>query len=287
MQLIPIKYHNLEYPDFIKCKIKEVAGHFDTVSIQENGMKISLHTEYSAVHRKLNSSIIQKYQAIVNSQSASRTSKPKLWINEQWAKEFADFIIEILNGIDPEIIEIHPPNNRQLGVHEFFSLYEMFLQKIRSASITSKIMIENRNGFMLSSVEDFNQWSKYIGENQIDLSLIVDFPQLINFEKARNDADKLKQVLQRIEAFQHNVSAFHIWGQVGKRAHMGDMNDYFNGDNQLVEIFYNNLGYVFRNHESPIYFIPEINFGITNKKTRQVCLKNIIEQLLTTGFVFA
>lgn len=43
---------------------------------------------------------------------------------------------------------------------------------------------------------------------------------------------------------------------------------------------------MFMNYPTPLYFIPEINFGIDENKSRQVCLKNIVDDLSLYGFQF-
>lgn len=100
MQLIPIIYHNLPYPSGITANIKEVSAHFDIEKLNDSleDYEFSLHTEYSAVKRKFSSTLIQAYPTILTSQSGSVRSKPKLWLNEKWAIEFADFIVRLLDG---------------------------------------------------------------------------------------------------------------------------------------------------------------------------------------------
>ena len=58
--LIPINYHGRTYPQHIKPKIDEVAGHFDVSSISVQ-RKFSLHTEYSYGARKLNTDLIKDF----------------------------------------------------------------------------------------------------------------------------------------------------------------------------------------------------------------------------------
>ncbi len=288
MKLIPIIYHRLPYPTHIQASIVEVAGHFDVESlpstIQNNSF--SLHTEYSAGHRNLNSELISKFQSITSSQSDAKTAKPKLWVSKEWAQEFAQFLIELLNGKQPHIIEIHPPNSRRNGFDTFSEYYNVFYNELRDSGIISKILIENRNGFSLSGVKDFQKLSDLIDTEQIDLKLILDFPQLLNFEGARNDIDKLNVVMEAIEGFKHNVDAFHLWGQVGSNAHMGDLDDYFNRNTEMKEIFLNHLKELFVGSEKEIYFIPEVNFGISSEKTKEDCLSNIVDDLESVGFSF-
>lgn len=288
MQLIPIIYHNLPYPSSIISNIQEVAAHFDIEKLNDNleNYRFSLHTEYSAVKRKFISELIQSYPTILVSQSDSIRSKPKLWIDEKWAIEFADFLVKLLNGKIPKIIEIHPPNPRKFDVERFLDYYELFTIHLSKYNIDTEISIENRNGFMLSGINDFQTLSDAIDRRNSNLRLILDFPQLLNFEKAKSDQNKLIKVMDSINGFKHNVSSFHIWGQYGNNAHRGDLLDYFNQNNDMKNLFYEKLKEVFSNHHTPLYFIPEINFGIDENKSRQVCLKNIVSDLSSYGFQF-
>jgi len=289
VQLIPIIYHNLPYPSGITtANIKEVAAHFDIEKLNDSleNYGFSLHTEYSAVKRKFTSDLIQSYPSILASQSDSMRSKPKLWLDEKWAIEFADFLVKLLNGKIPRIIEIHPPNPRKFDVERFLDYYELFTAHLSKFNLKTEISIENRNGFMLSGINDFQTLSDAIDRRNSDLRLILDFPQLLNFEKAKSDQNKLIKAMDAINRFKHNVSSFHIWGQYGNNAHRGDLLDYFNQDKYMKNLFHEKLKEVFSDHPTPLYFIPEINFGIDENKSRQVCLKNIVDDLSSYGFQF-
>lgn len=288
MQLIPIIYHNLPYPSGITANIKEVAGHFDIEKLNDNldNYGFSLHTEYSAVKRKFSSTLIQTYPSILASQSDSVRSKPKLWLNDKWTIEFADFIVKLLDGKIPRIIEIHPPNSRKFDYDVFLDYYELFEAHLVKHNINTELSIENRNGFMLSGIHDFQKLSDAIDVRKSNLRLILDFPQLLNFEKAKFDPNKLIKVMDAINGFKHNISSFHIWGQYGNNAHRGDLLDYFNQNNDMKNLFHEKLKEVFSDHPTPLYFIPEINFGIDENKSRQECLQNIVDDLSFSGFQF-
>lgn len=77
--LIPIQYHRTRYPEDIKPKIQEVAGHFDCNPIKLDS-PYSLHTEYSFKDRKFDNQIIVKYKEICN---ANKKGIPKLWYSEK------------------------------------------------------------------------------------------------------------------------------------------------------------------------------------------------------------
>ncbi len=289
MYLIPIKYHGLNYPKGIHPKIIEVAGHFDTVPLKDRkiskNIKISLHTEYSAKDRHMKS--IRSSVLKTSLRKWWGKQVPDLWANIQWTKDFANFILDLVKEYEEqiEIIEIHPPIPRKYNWNTFIINYQTFYSIVKQKLLNAQILIENRNGFLLSGVCDFQILSSIIDKSKIDLGLIIDFPQLLNYEKAKDCENKLNSVMQQINNFKHNVKAFHLWGQVGRRSHAGDINDYFNNDEILINNFYSNLANIFLNKNQKYYFIPEINSGNENK-TKNQCLYNIVQQLKNTGFKF-
>jgi len=184
-----------------------------------------------------------------------------------------------------EVIEIHPPISRRFNWNKFIENYQIFYEKIKENIPNAKILIENRNSFLLSGIKDFQKLSDIIDKSNLDLKLIIDFPQLLNYEKAKFDIDKLNSVLKEIKNFKHNIKAFHLWGQIGNKSHAGDINDYFNNNSRLVNTFYENLASIFIGKNEKYYFIPEINLG-KKGKTKNECLSNIVQELKFSGFQF-
>lgn len=67
MALIPIKYHNLNYPNEIIAKIEEVSGHFGKTKISNLLLEnFSLHTEYSAKRRAFSEICINNFSSLVS-----------------------------------------------------------------------------------------------------------------------------------------------------------------------------------------------------------------------------
>lgn len=303
MFLIPIQYHKLKYPSHVidKVKIKEVSAHFDKskreieIVLSRDSYRVSLHTEYSAKERKLDKYPIRKFDVLRNSliklKGRYRNIVPNLWISRDWAIQFAEFLIEIIYGYKAkiEIIEIHPPIEKSL--EEFIEYYKEFLNIIRQAGINAHILIENRNGFKLSTTEDYLKLSQLIDKENLDLKLIIDFPQLLNAEKVRVpkyehvNVNRLRETMKRINLFKHNVKAIHLWGQKKNISHAGDINDLFFNKKEAVNVFYEELSTIFKDIKEPLYFIPEINQGLSGK-SKEECLKNIIEQLESYGWKF-
>jgi len=91
--------------------------------------------------------------------------------------------------------------------------------------------------------------------------------------------------MKRINLFKHNIKAFHLWGQKKNISHAGDINDLFFNKKEAVNVFYEELSTIFKDIKEPLYFIPEINQGLSGK-SKEECLKNIIEQLESYGWKF-
>ncbi len=228
---------------------------------------------------------------------------PNLWVSKEWAKEFAIFIIRLLDGKIPKIIEIHPPYHKDDNLQDFPEKYEIFYNELKKVFTIKfpKILIENRNFFSLSGVEDFKILSDIIDKEKLDLQLILDFPQLLNYHKVRDYSKKLDSIMESIEHFKHNVSAFHLWGQINDKtkysiAHHGDLDDYFTKNSNVPDKWVNYKKSNFLKHlkklfintgmdDKIIYFIPEINNGSTGK-TSTNCLHNIVNDLQQYGFKF-
>jgi SAM-dependent methyltransferase len=91
-------------------------------------------------------------------------------------------------------------------------------------------------------------------------------------------------LLEKINEFKHNVKAIHLWGKYGRDAHAGDMNDFFDYNQELKELFFNKIYKIFKDGHD-LYFIPEIN-NDTDCKSKKECLKNIVTDLINAGFKF-
>ena len=148
MNLIPITYHSKKYPAGVISNVDEIAGNFDKDSINPQ-RKYSLHTEYSHMKRKLDNQLINKYPEL---KSSERDNVPQLWKNKEWAKEFANFIIELIgNNLSPEIIEIHPPFNDYCNTFsDFFDIYGEFEKIILKKFCMTDKQLANKFGTICS-----------------------------------------------------------------------------------------------------------------------------------------
>ena len=138
-QFIFVEYNNTKYPEGYISDIKEVAAHFDKDNI-EVSEKYSLHTEYSYGKRKFDTELTSKFPELVEAQ---KDGVPQLWKTEEWASQFADFIVDLTLGCNhPTTIEIHPPFNDYCTLDEFVERYKVFENKIKIAFF-HRIIINN------------------------------------------------------------------------------------------------------------------------------------------------
>ncbi len=291
MNLIPITYHSKKYPNNVISNIDEIAGNFDKESISPK-RKYSLHTEYSHMKRKLDNKLINKYFEI---KTAEKNNIPQLWKSKKWAKEFANFIIELVgNNIPPEIIEIHPPFNdycKDLSI--FFDIYEDFEKIILKEFPKVNIFIENRCGtfykggkFLISNNKSIIRFLQELQNRNIKLKLVLDYPQVFSAEAIKMDDIKLQKIINfnnNISPYISCVGGFHLWGkrksQMGRwTSHTGDLNTFFSNNNLLKDQFINSVINTF-NDNVVRFFVPEVN-------SKEEDLQSIISDLLKHDIKF-
>ena len=292
MKLIPIIYHGKNYPFGIKSDIEEIAGHLDKEEITPH-KKYSLHTEYSHMKRELNSKLISKYPKLMESH---KDNIPQLWKDEEWAKEFANFLIDLIgNNNDPKVIEIHPPFDDYCeNFDKFFKIYENFETIIVNKYPNTKILIENRCGtfykkgnFLLSDSKSIIEFLSILSKKNLKLELVIDYPQIFSAEKIKLDEMKVEPIIEfnkELKKYIKYVGGFHIWGKRKKEdyvkwtPHTGDLNTFFSFDNDLKEKFLKSIYDTF-NDDKDRYFVPEVNSGEED-------LQSIVADLIKAGFIF-
>lgn len=291
MNLIPITYHSKKYPNGIFSNIDEIAGNLDKESINPQ-RKYSLHTEYSHMKRNLDSKLINKYPELKKSE---RDKVPQLWKNKEWAIEFANFIVELVdNNIPPEIIEIHPPfNDYCKDLSEFFDIYGEFEKIILKKFPKVKIFIENRCGtfykggkFIISSSKSIILFLQELQKRDLKLKLVLDYPQVFSAESIKMDNIKLKKIVDfnnNISQYISYIGGFHLWGKRKSKSgrwtsHSGDLNTFFSDNQILKEEFINSIIGTF-NDNLVRYFVPEVNSSETD-------LQSIINDLVKCGVKF-
>jgi len=286
--LIPINYHNKEYPEGIKPKIREVAAHFDIDKIKSYD-DFSLHTEYSFMNRKFNTNLIQKYNTIVNS---NKRNVPQLWYSKEWSLEFYDFIKEFTQGSKHlKIVEIHPPFSDYSDIDKFLENFKFFEEKMQNYNSEVKILIENRSGnrysggkFIISDINQIINLSNRLDALNSSLKITLDIPQLFTTHRvSKSKVNLIPELFKKVKSVRHNISGIHLWGKrtssKGRRvAHVGDLNTYFLGDKLTKEMFLKEMHNTF-DDEIKRYFVPEVNSGSED-------LKSIVNDLRDIGFIF-
>lgn len=288
--LIPIKYNRRSYPDGIQAIIREIPGHLDVISI-ERTCSYSLHTEYSAGSRKLDSVLLQRYKAL---RTSNIHGVPQLWHDSLWAEEFSEFIQAIVgDNVPPLVIEIHPPFNDYCpSLDEFCSIYRIFEERILSVYTQTEILIENRFGtrykngnFLVSSYQDVISLVSRLERLGLRLKIVLDVPQLLSQmgDTSRLTRDKLEAMFVALQACRSKIKSVHLWGKrrndAGRLcAHVGNLDTYFEGNIEMKEHFLRSLHELL--HDGlPRYFVPEVNSSALD-------VAAIVKDLQSAGFVF-
>ena len=289
VNLIPVRYKKLLYPDSVVPRIEEIAGHFDKSSIRPE-MPFSLHTEYSNSARKWDTPLIQQFPTI---RSSVKDGIPQLWRSSEWATEFAEFNCLLCNGRIPTIIEIHPPFKDYSSIEGFFEVYPAFERQIKSIYPDVQILIENRYGtryrwarFAMSTYQHLVSFSQKLDDMGLNLKITLDVPQLFTAHNVLSrNREKMIPLFDHLKAIRHNIYGIHLWGKSsGERriAHTGDLNTYFCDSPEMKADFLNVL-HDLLDDGFPRYFVPEVN-NFDGKA--QENLYSIVGDLLQSGFCF-
>ena len=295
--LIPIKYNKRNYPERIVPKIEELAGNFKKTSINPSqNMNYCLHTEYSYLAKDFDKNII--LEDLPTIKKSHKNFVPKLWINAEWSKEFIFFIKKLVNdNIPPKLIEIHPPfNDYCKRIEDFIDIYSIFENDILKEYPKTEILIENRAGtrysggkFLISTQQDIINLFRFLRNTQLKLKLVLDIPQLftahkINFySKKIINGNNITDLLQPLEKYKDKIAGIHIWGKKKSvkgnlLAHHGDLNTFFNQNQNMKNIFLLQMYELFNDGNSR-YFVPEVNSGNED-------VKSIVNDFINTGFEF-
>lgn len=267
-----VEYNNVKYPDGYSSDIKEVAAHFDKDNI-EASEKYSLHTEYSYGKRKFDTELISKFPELVESQ---KDGVPQLWKSEEWASQFADFIIQLTADYNPPTtVEIHPPFNDYCTLDDFIKRYKVFESKIRAQFPNTNIVIENRAGavyrggkFLIGKAKEIVALCEQIKENNLSLRVVLDFPQLLtaeNIDTLKFKQEKYKNAIDMICQYHDLIKGVHIWGKKKSEtgrwvAHCGNFDTYSNRNEENIKTFINGIAKIC-NDEQKRFFVPEVNSG--------------------------
>ena len=267
-----IEYNGVAYPSEYESTIKEIAGHLDKENI-EDAKSYSLHTEYSYGKRNLDSVLISKYEALAE---ANKNGVPQLWKSDKWATEFAEFILELTKSrTAPRIIETHPPFNDYADLSGFLDCYKRFESRIHEVYPDTQIFIENRSGalyrggrFLVSKAEEIVALCERIECDNVNLGVVLDFPQLLTAERIdplKFKNEKYLNAIESIHPYQKTIKGIHIWGKKKSAkgrwtAHVGTLDTYFGDNDESKNIFISGIERVCDDGRVR-FLVPEINSG--------------------------
>ena len=271
-KFIFIEYNGIPYPDGFTSDIKEIAAHLDKNEIEQVD-KYSLHTEYSYGKRTFNSALISTFEEL---QSAQKNGVPQLWKTEQWAEQFAEFICALTSGKNtPSVIEIHPPFNDYCDIDSFLTRFRVFEKKIHEVYPETIIVIENRAGaiykggrFVVSKAKGIAELCQKIKNNNINLGVVLDFPQLLTAEHIdtlKFNKDKYFSAIEVISEHRDVIKGIHIWGKKKSEsgrwvAHAGNLDTYFGNNPDNKAIFIEGIARIC-NDDLQRFLVPEVNTG--------------------------
>lgn len=283
-KFILVKYNGVPYPEGYEAKIKEVAAHFDKTNIEEADC-YSLHTEYSYGKRKLNSKLLESFPELRNSH---KDNIPQLWKSKEWALEFAEFIIALTkNKVAPTVIEVHPSFSDYCTLDEFVERYNCFEKGIHRVYPETIIVLENRSGavykggkFIVSKAKEILALCEAISANNVDLGVVLDFPQLLTAEGIDTlnfNENKYFSAIDMLCEYRGLIKGIHIWGkkksQTGRWvAHSGNLDTYFGCNQDVKAKFIEGIMKVC-NDDIPRFLVPEVNSGASD-------LANIVKDFL-------
>jgi hypothetical protein len=148
--------------------------------------------------------------------------------------------------------------------------------------------------FLLSTISDVLEFCKILSNSDIDLKIVLDYPQIFSAELYDNFLQKIimdkielgsKEVIsfnQKLEEYKTLIGGLHMWGKLKKGekwiSHAGNFNDFFSYDNTLKKAFLESVFKTF-NDDMPRYFVPEVNSGEDD-------LNSIVTDMQNEGFKF-
>jgi ribonuclease J len=277
---IPIKDGKRNYPSHIIVKMQEIPGHFAIEEKPSIKFPYSLHTEDSySIHiqKKLkitfNKKIITDFKYI---ESRQENGIPQLWYDEEWAKDFFEFINWLVgSNKPPEVLEIHPPfinypifNDCGLSNGEFdyckafgkfLNIYNVFYNKFKDRYSETAVVIENRCGtkykggkFLLSTCTDILKLAGILYEKpDIKLKIVLDYPQIfsaiidddnkISMDSLEGAVEKIKSFNQELKKYIKVIGGIHMWGKLKNKngkwnPHAGNLDTFFGNGKRFNEL---------------------------------------------------
>ena len=274
-KFVLVEYNDVPYPEGLSSDIKEIAAHLDKNEIKV-AEKYSLHTEYSYGKRKFDSDLISKFPEL---KASHKDGIPQLWKSDKWAEEFAEFVLELTkDNPSPVVIEVHPPFNDYCDIAAFLKRYTIFETKIHQTHPNTIIVVENRSGsvyrggrFIVGKAKEIVELCKQIKTNNINLGVVLDFPQLLTAEgmdTLKFNGDKYLSLVEDISKRREVIKGIHIWGKKKSDsgrwvAHVGTLDTYFGDNQESKRKFIAGIEQVC-NDDKKRFLVPEVNSGATD-----------------------
>ena len=162
----------------------------------------------------------------------------------------------------------------------FIDHYNHFKNLVSETYPDTRIVIENRamsqyhkGDFLITDDKDIHKLLKKIKDDQIDLYLMLDIPQLFTSLGGIDNLtmNDIEEAFHLFEDYKELIIGIHIWGR-DRQSHRGDLDSLFNDDTEMKEEFLEFIS-EYLNDGHPRYLIPEVNFS------SQEIFNSIIEDL--------
>jgi hypothetical protein len=310
VKFIPVKCQDYKYPSDINPQIQERSANFFRKNIKKTNLHLSLHTDppktWSGKQREiiLASEFLKEFPAILkNMLDSGHSCVSKLWCDDKkWSKDFADFLVRLTEGIEPQrikIIEIHPPFATYCNSLEIFiERYKTFEAEISKNFPSAIICIENRcntphnskyGKFILSTNKDIIKFANLISMSSLKLKLVVDVPQLFSeHEQLENrlisEEGMIEQVLTPLRDIRDFIASTHIWGKTDKKPHNADLNIYFSKNQSVKNRFLQEICKLFDDGKAR-YFLPEV-LSPNDEMSVEESIESIVNDLRKIGIKF-
>jgi hypothetical protein len=237
----------------------EVPAHFGLPALTTSP-PYSLHTEYAARRRNISPVILQQFPIL----TAAHRGVPLLWINDDWALAFAEWLILLISPNEPpSVVELHPPFRQECSDQmSFLARYGVFAGRFLARFPSTKLVLENRSGslrnmpFLISTPEECACLARELPET---LRFCVDFPQFFTAvcQTGYPSVEEIDAIFEHVHAFRDKVFSVHLWGRKNGYAHMGDLRSLFQENADIMKHFLRCLDDMFDGRE--LYLVPEVN----------------------------
>lgn len=233
--LIPVRYHDQQYPPHIAAPLIEVPANFESTQVPPVHGPYSLHTEYASTQVDLSLPRLEGFEVLRNSH---RRGVPELWTSEAWAEEFAQFVIRLAEPSEPPtIIEVHPPFKVNVGtLPQFLEWYAPFERAILDKYPNCRIVVENRRGnklsrrFVVSDLASLLTLGLALDDRNLRLGIALDLPALFTAEYGGKTAVGMEgaELVKKLRPIAKHIETIHLWGRgPNGGAHFGTLDNLF------------------------------------------------------------